>query len=58
MSCQRTASLGSLGQLGSGLRAGFAVFLRKNRRVTVFLAGTCPSKKDFRGKSPALPGVF
>ncbi|MDD7671837.1 MAG: hypothetical protein PT965_02845, partial [Clostridia bacterium] len=27
---------------GPGLRAGFAVFLRENTRVTVFFPGACP----------------
>ena len=39
-------TLGSLRQFGSGLRAGFTVFLRKNRRVMVFLVGACPPKND------------
>jgi len=29
---------------GSGLRAGFAVLLRQNRRIAVFLPGACPCK--------------
>ena len=33
-----------LDNFGSGLRAGFAVLLRQNRRVTVFFPGACPGQ--------------
>ena len=41
-------ALGSLPHSGTRLRAGFAIFLRKNWRVKEFLAGACPSKNKIR----------
>ena len=37
---------GFLRQRSPGLRAGFAVFLRKNRRVMEFFPGACPWKNN------------
>ena len=35
-------------KFGAALRRGFAVFLRKNRRVNVFFPGTCPWKNELK----------
>jgi len=45
--CQGIASLDSLRQFGSALRRGFAVLLRQNRRVNVYLPRACRGKYTF-----------
>ena len=45
--CQGIASLDPLRQFGSALRRGFAPFLRKCSRVSVFLPRACRGKNIF-----------
>ena len=49
---------GFLRQRSPGLRAGFAVFLRKSRRVMEFFPGACPWKNNSIKKKSGCAGLF